>query len=142
MRHDEPNTSAANADLFAADPDGLNGLTLRDVGKLFPIKQKRCYFNNASIGAMSLPVIAAVDRFLGKRAGQWTQRLSQLVPGTPIRSSRIVSPGSSAPSVARSPMSRTPPKGWSRSPTACPGRAGRQRHSQPTSSTRPTSIAG
>ncbi|MDQ2084136.1 aminotransferase class V-fold PLP-dependent enzyme [Xanthobacteraceae bacterium Astr-EGSB] len=65
MRHDEPNTSAANADLFAADPDGLNGLTLQNVGKLFPIKQKRCYFNNASIGAMSLPVIAAVDRFLG-----------------------------------------------------------------------------
>ncbi|HSD51195.1 MAG TPA: aminotransferase class V-fold PLP-dependent enzyme [Candidatus Methylomirabilis sp.] len=30
----------------------------------FPIKKKRCYFNNASIGPLSLPVIAAVEEFL------------------------------------------------------------------------------
>ncbi|MCG8357341.1 MAG: hypothetical protein MI920_17390, partial [Kiloniellales bacterium] len=30
----------------------------------FPIKQRRCYLNNASIGALSNPVIAAVDAFL------------------------------------------------------------------------------
>jgi selenocysteine lyase/cysteine desulfurase len=30
----------------------------------FPIKSRRCYLNNASIGALSNPVIAAVDAFL------------------------------------------------------------------------------
>ena len=51
--------------LFAEDPDGIAGTTLADVGRLFPIKQKRTYLNNASIGALSLPVVAAVERFLG-----------------------------------------------------------------------------
>lgn len=51
--------------LFASDPDHIADLTLDEVGKLFPIKENRVYLNNASIGALSLPVIAAVDRFLG-----------------------------------------------------------------------------
>ena len=34
------------------------------VAQEFPIKGHRCYLNNASIGALSLPVIAAVDRFM------------------------------------------------------------------------------
>lgn len=50
--------------LFAADPDGIIGLTLESVGKLFPIKQNRVYLNNASIGPLSLPVAASVERFL------------------------------------------------------------------------------
>lgn len=53
-----------NANLFAPDPDGLTGLTLGTVGRLFPIKSKRCYLNNASIGAVSLPVFDAVSRFM------------------------------------------------------------------------------
>lgn len=51
-------------DLFADDPDGIGAQTLASVGSLFPIKQKRCYLNNASIGGHSLPVIGAVQRFL------------------------------------------------------------------------------
>ena len=54
----------AETDLFAADPDGVGGQTLASVGSLFPIKKKRCYLNNASIGGLSLPVIGAVERFL------------------------------------------------------------------------------
>lgn len=50
--------------LFAPDPDGVRGISLETVGSLFPIKQKRVYFNNASIGALSLPVVASVERFL------------------------------------------------------------------------------
>lgn len=50
--------------LFAADREGLEGLTFETVGGEFPIKGKRCYLNNASIGALSNPVIAAVDRFM------------------------------------------------------------------------------
>jgi selenocysteine lyase/cysteine desulfurase len=50
--------------LFPSDTDGMAGLTLATVAREFPIKRRRCYLNNASIGAMSLPVIAAVDRFM------------------------------------------------------------------------------
>lgn len=34
------------------------------IGSEFPIKANRCYFNNASIGALSNPVVAAVNSFL------------------------------------------------------------------------------
>lgn len=50
--------------LFADDPDGIEGLTIAEVGKLFPIKENRAYFNNASIGPLSLPVYNSVERFL------------------------------------------------------------------------------
>lgn len=56
--------SFPETDLFADDPDGIGAQTLATVGSLFPIKQKRCYLNNASIGGHSLPVIGAVERFL------------------------------------------------------------------------------
>jgi len=56
--------SVPDIPLFADDPDGLAGVTLETVAPLFPIKQRRVYLNNASIGALSLPVIAAVNRFL------------------------------------------------------------------------------
>lgn len=52
------------AELYPTDANGIEGITLENVGEAFPIKTLRCYLNNASIGAMSLPVIAAVDRFL------------------------------------------------------------------------------
>lgn len=51
-------------DLFNADPHGIDDQTLASVGSLFPIKARRCYLNNASIGALSLPVVGAVERFL------------------------------------------------------------------------------
>jgi len=50
--------------LFPSDDDGIESLSFATVGDEFPIKQRRCYLNNASIGALSLPVIAAVDRFM------------------------------------------------------------------------------
>ncbi len=50
--------------LFAEDPDGISGIDLSSVGKLFPIKKERVYFNNASIGALSDPVANAVNRFI------------------------------------------------------------------------------
>lgn len=53
-----------DTDLFAADPHGIGRQTLASVGSLFPIKAKRCYLNNASIGALSLPVVGAVESFL------------------------------------------------------------------------------
>src|SRR4051794_10566922 len=56
--------SLVQPDLFAPDPDGMAGLKLNDVGHLFPIKSKRCYLNNASIGAVSDPVFNAVNRFM------------------------------------------------------------------------------
>ena len=37
---------------------------LHNIGSEFPIKTNRCYFNNASIGALSNPVVAAVNTFL------------------------------------------------------------------------------
>jgi len=50
--------------LYPGDDDGIEALSLATVADAFPIKRRRCYLNNASIGAMSLPVIAAVDRFM------------------------------------------------------------------------------
>lgn len=50
--------------LFADDPDGIAGIDLSTVGKLFPIKNERVYLNNASIGAISDPVANSVNRFL------------------------------------------------------------------------------
>ena len=38
--------------------------SLSTIGSEFPIKANRCYFNNASIGALSKPVAAAVNSFL------------------------------------------------------------------------------
>ncbi|WP_339855977.1 aminotransferase class V-fold PLP-dependent enzyme [Roseovarius nubinhibens] len=49
---------------FLPDPGELDDLTFATVGQLFPIKSRRVYFNNASIGALSLPVTNAVNRFL------------------------------------------------------------------------------
>ncbi|WP_422368719.1 aminotransferase class V-fold PLP-dependent enzyme [Pelagibius sp.] len=39
-------------------------MTIRSIGDLFPIKKKRSYLNNASIGPMSEPVLEAVEDFL------------------------------------------------------------------------------
>jgi selenocysteine lyase/cysteine desulfurase len=50
--------------LYPDDTHGIETLDWKTVGRLFPIKQRRAYLNNASIGALSLPVIAAVDRFM------------------------------------------------------------------------------
>lgn len=38
--------------------------SLSTIGSEFPIKANRCYFNNASIGALANPVVAAVNSFL------------------------------------------------------------------------------
>jgi selenocysteine lyase/cysteine desulfurase len=54
---------ADTTSLFAREQE-IDGLSLETVGHEFPIKSRRCYLNNASIGAMSVPVIAAVDRFM------------------------------------------------------------------------------
>ncbi|TPF75588.1 aminotransferase class V-fold PLP-dependent enzyme [Brucella gallinifaecis] len=56
--------AAPTKPLFADDPDGISGVSFSNVGKLFPIKDKRIYLNNASIGALSSPVVASVERFL------------------------------------------------------------------------------
>jgi cysteine desulfurase / selenocysteine lyase len=50
--------------LFPSDTDDIGKLSFATVAHEFPIKKRRCYLNNASIGALSLPVIAAVDRFM------------------------------------------------------------------------------
>jgi cysteine desulfurase / selenocysteine lyase len=50
--------------LFPGDADGLAGFSWSSIAAAFPIKRRRVYLNNASIGAGSLPVIAAVDRFM------------------------------------------------------------------------------
>lgn len=50
--------------LYPDDADGIESLSFATVAREFPIKSRRCYLNNASIGPMSLPVIAAVDRFM------------------------------------------------------------------------------
>lgn len=50
--------------LYPTDLGGIEGLSFATVAQQFPIKARRCYLNNASIGALSLPVIAAVDRFM------------------------------------------------------------------------------
>jgi len=52
------------ASLFADDRNGIEQLTWDNVGNAFPIKRRRAYLNNASIGALSDPVVAAVDCFM------------------------------------------------------------------------------
>ena len=44
--------------------NGIEQLDWSNIGDAFPIKQRRAYLNNASIGALSLPVVAAVNRFM------------------------------------------------------------------------------
>jgi len=58
------NHNQGSLNLFAGDDEGIAGLSLANVGAFFPIKRRRRYLNNASIGALSTPVIAAVDCFL------------------------------------------------------------------------------
>ena len=46
-------------------PEGkTEQFSLSTISSEFPIKANRCYFNNASIGALSTPVVAAVNSFL------------------------------------------------------------------------------
>ena len=49
---------------LAGEDTDVPALDLAAVAALFPIKRKRAYLNNASIGPMSEPVLAAVDAFL------------------------------------------------------------------------------
>ena len=56
--------SAGGSNLFPTDQDGIGSLSLANIADAFPIKRRRAYLNNASIGPMSLPVIGAVDRFM------------------------------------------------------------------------------
>lgn len=50
--------------LAAASGEELPRVDFVSIRNEFPIKSRRCYLNNASIGALSNPVIAAVDAFL------------------------------------------------------------------------------
>jgi len=52
------------AALFPDDRNGIEHLDWSNIGQAFPIKQRRAYLNNASIGALSQPVVAAVNRFM------------------------------------------------------------------------------
>lgn len=57
-------STIANAGQAKGHPAGENNMTPAQTQALFPIKGKRAYLNNASIGPMSLPVIEAVDAFM------------------------------------------------------------------------------
>ena len=57
-------TKAAERGLVAAGDDSVPPVDFASIREEFPIKQRRCYLNNASIGALSTPVIAAVGAFL------------------------------------------------------------------------------
>jgi len=48
----------------APNAAGRQTIDFVSILKEFPIKKRRCYLNNASIGPLSLPVIAAVEAFL------------------------------------------------------------------------------
>ena len=50
--------------LFAGERGGIEDLSWSTVQAEFPIRERRCYLNNASIGALCNPVIAAVDHFM------------------------------------------------------------------------------
>ena len=50
--------------LMAVGAEDPAELSLAGVRSEFPIKERRCYLNNASIGALSNPVVAAVDVLL------------------------------------------------------------------------------
>lgn len=49
---------------MTAPTDPPRAVDLSTVGALFPIKERRCYLNNASIGPMCAPVVAAVESFM------------------------------------------------------------------------------
>src|SRR5689334_683435 len=49
---------------FTGADDDVPALDLAAMGAEFPIRARRSYLNNASIGALSLPVIAATEAFL------------------------------------------------------------------------------
>ena len=55
-------TGAAADD--AVPEDDIVPVDFASIAKQFPIKSQRSYLNNASIGALSNPVVAAVDSFL------------------------------------------------------------------------------
>jgi len=55
---------SVNTALFPEDSSGIETLSWDNVASFFPIKQRRAYLNNASIGALSTPVIAAVNHFM------------------------------------------------------------------------------
>lgn len=57
-------TKQVTPGLFAQDAEGIEALSWDTVGQYFPIRCERAYMNNASIGALSTPVIDAVDRFM------------------------------------------------------------------------------
>lgn len=61
---DKPASVGGPAALFPDDRNGIEQLDWSNIGQAFPIKQRRAYLNNASIGALSLPVVAAVNRFM------------------------------------------------------------------------------
>ncbi len=54
----------AERGLVAAPTEQLPSADLVSIRDEFPIKARRCYLNNASIGALSNPVIAAMNTFL------------------------------------------------------------------------------
>lgn len=64
MTDTSQNPSSQTMNLFPGEDEGLAGFSWATVASAFPIKKRRAYLNNASIGAGSLPVIAAVDRFM------------------------------------------------------------------------------
>lgn len=57
-------SSQAPFSLYSYEGYGLESISLDSAGRLFPIKERRAYLNNASIGAHSLPVVEAVNRFM------------------------------------------------------------------------------
>lgn len=57
-----PNAPITAAVFSAADP--ADRVTPETVGEAFPIKTRRCYLNNASIGPMPNPVFGATQGFL------------------------------------------------------------------------------
>jgi len=54
----------ASGGLVGSDITDLDGINFSNIGAEFPIKKHRCYFNNASIGALSDPVVASINVFL------------------------------------------------------------------------------
>lgn len=57
-------TRAAERGLLAETAEALPQIDLVSIRREFPIKERRCYLNNASIGALSTPVVAAVHAHL------------------------------------------------------------------------------
>jgi selenocysteine lyase/cysteine desulfurase len=59
LRREESQTA-----LYSDELDGIEGITFANLATAFPIKKRYCYLNTASLGASSVPVITAVNRFL------------------------------------------------------------------------------